>query len=105
VEETFVCVWPDAKVGSGLSSDVVASSQQQVDMYFTLILALREDDLSIIIEIVVSEDDKTYGHTAWTPLVNHYDDDGIYRCTELLQDLDTLQADGESGIRYLSRFV
>jgi hypothetical protein len=38
-------------------------------MYFTLILALLEDDLSIIEN--VSEDDKTCGHTAWTVLVNH----------------------------------
>jgi hypothetical protein len=46
-----------------LSSDGAAFSQQ-VDMYSTLILALPEDDLSIIEN--VSEDDKTYGHTAWT---------------------------------------
>jgi hypothetical protein len=53
----------------------------------------------------VSEDDKTCGHTAWTALVNHYEDDGIYRCTELLHDLDTPQADGESGIKYLDHLV
>jgi hypothetical protein len=40
-----------------LSSDGGASSQQLVDMYSTLILALPEDDLSIIEN--VSEDDKT----------------------------------------------
>jgi hypothetical protein len=62
-----------------------------------LILALSEDHLSIIEN--VSEDDKTFGHTAWTALVNNYDDDGIYRCTELLQELDTPQADGEGGIQ------
>jgi hypothetical protein len=65
--------------------------------------AVPKDDLSIIESI--SEDDKTCGHTAWTALVNHYKDDGIYWCTELLQDLDTPQADGESGIQYLNRLV
>jgi hypothetical protein len=65
-------------------------------MYSTLILALPEVDLCIIEN--VSEDDKTCGHTAWTALVNHYEDGGTYRCTELLQDLETPQADGESGI-------
>jgi hypothetical protein len=52
-----------------------------------------------------SEDAKTCGHTAWTALVNHYEDGGIYRCTELLQDLDTPQADGESGIQYMNRLT
>jgi hypothetical protein len=74
------------KWAPALSSDGAASSKQQVDMYFTLILALPEDDLSIIEN--VSEDDKTYGHTAWTAFVNHCQDDGIYRCTELLHNLD-----------------
>jgi hypothetical protein len=73
------------KWAPALSSDDAASSQQQVEMYSTLILALPEDDLSIIEN--VNEDDKTCGYTAWTALVNHYDDDGIYQCTKLLQDL------------------
>jgi hypothetical protein len=67
------------KGAPALSSDGAASSQQQVDMYSILILALPEDDLSIIEN--VSEGDKTCGHTAWTALVNLYEDDGIYRCT------------------------
>ena len=25
-------------------------------------------------------------HTSWAALVNHYEDDGTYRCTELLHD-------------------
>jgi hypothetical protein len=91
------------KWAPALSSDVAASSQQQVNMYSTLILALPEDDLFAIEN--VSEDDKTCGHTVWTALVNHYEDDGIYPCTELLQDLETPQADGESGIQYLNRLV
>jgi hypothetical protein len=71
-------------------------------MYSTLILAPTEDDISIIEN--VSEDDKTCGHsTAWTALVNHYEDDGIYRCTELLHNLEMPQADGESGIQFLNR--
>jgi hypothetical protein len=70
-------------------------------MYSTLILSLPEDDLSIIEN--VSEDDKTCGRTAWTALVNHFEDDGIYRCTELLQDLETPQADGENGIQCMNR--
>jgi hypothetical protein len=62
---------------------------------------MPEDDLSIIEN--VSEDDKTCGLTAWTALVNHYEDAGFYRCTEVLQDLDTQQAEGESGIQYMNR--
>jgi hypothetical protein len=91
------------KWAPALSPDGAASSQQQVDMYSTLILALPEDDLSTTEN--VREDDKTCGYTAWTALVNHYEDDGIYRCTGLLQDLETPQADGESGIQFLKRFV
>jgi hypothetical protein len=53
----------------------------------------------------VSEGDKTCGHTAWTALINHYEDDGIYLCTELLQELDTPQVESESCISYLSRLV
>jgi hypothetical protein len=91
------------KWAPALSSDGAASSQHQVDMYSALILALPEDDLSNIEN--VSEDDKTCGHSAWTALVNHYEDDGIYRCAKLLQDLETPQADGESGIQFLNRLV
>jgi hypothetical protein len=72
-------------------------------MYSTFILALPEDDLFIIEN--VSEDNKTCGHTAWIALVNQYEDDGIYRGTELLPDLDTPQADGQSGIQYMNRLV
>jgi hypothetical protein len=79
-----------------LSSYGAASSQQQVDIYSTLILALPENDLSIIEN--VSQDDKTYSHTAWTALVNHYEDDGIYRCTELLQDKETPYGRGGARI-------
>jgi hypothetical protein len=57
------------KWAPALSSDCAASSQQQVDMSSTLILALPEDNLSIIEN--VSEDDKTCGHSAWTTLVSH----------------------------------
>jgi hypothetical protein len=69
------------KWAPALSSDGAASSQQQVDMYSTLILALPKNNLSIIEN--VSEDDKTCGHKALTAFVNHYEDNGIYRCTEL----------------------
>jgi hypothetical protein len=68
-----------------------------------MILALPEDNLSIIGN--AGGDDKTCGHNAWTALVNHYEDDGIYRCTELVNDLDTSQTDGESGMQYLNRLV
>jgi hypothetical protein len=91
------------KWAPALSSDGVASSQHQVELYSTLILTLPEDDLSIIEN--VSEDDETCGHTAWTASVNHYEDDGIYLCTELLHDLDMPQVDGESGIQYMNRLV
>jgi hypothetical protein len=101
VEEPFPCLWHDAKWTPALSSDGAASPQQQLDMYSTLILALPEDDRSSIEN--VSEDDKTCGHIAWTALASNYEDGGIYRCKELLQDLSTPQADGDSGIQYLNR--
>jgi hypothetical protein len=91
------------KWAPALSPDDAASFPQQVDMYSILLLTLPEDDLLIIEN--VSEDDKTCGHTAWTALVNHCEDVGIHRCTELLQDLDTPQADGESGIQYVNQLV
>jgi hypothetical protein len=105
-------VWKKRFLASGLMQewapalpqDGAAFSQQQVDMYSTLILALPEDELSVIEN--VSEDAMTCGHTAWTALLaNHYDDDGICRCTELFEDSDTPQGDGESGIHYLNRLV
>jgi hypothetical protein len=89
------------KWAPAVSSDGAASSQQQVDMYSTLILALPEDDMSTIEN--VSEVEQTCGNTAWTALVNHYEDCSIYPCTELLQDLYTPQADGESDIQYMNR--
>jgi CubicO group peptidase (beta-lactamase class C family) len=52
------------KWAPALSSDGAASSQKLVGMYSTLILALPENDLSIIEN--VSEDDKTCGHTSRT---------------------------------------
>jgi hypothetical protein len=91
------------KWAPALSSDGAASTQQQVDMCSPLIFALPEEDRSIIEN--VSEDGRTCGHTTWTVLVNHYEDDCIYRRTELLHDLDTPHADGESGIQYLNRLV
>jgi hypothetical protein len=89
------------KWAPALLSNVAASSQQQVDMYSTLIFALPEDDLSITEN--VNDDDKTCGHTAWTALVNHYEDNYIYRCTELFPDLEAPQAHGESGIQFMNR--
>jgi hypothetical protein len=91
------------KLVPALSSDGAASSQQEVDMYSTLILALPEDDLSIVED--VCEDDKTCGHIPWTASVNHCEDDGTYRCTELLQDLDTPEADSQRCILYFNRLV
>jgi hypothetical protein len=66
-----------------------------------LIIALPDNDLSIIENI--SETDKNCGVAAWTTLVNHYDDDGNYRISELLHDMEAPQADGESSIQYLNR--
>jgi hypothetical protein len=63
-----------------------ATAQQYLDMYSTLILALHEDDLSIIEN--VSEVDKNCGLKAWTAMVDHYKDDDIYRLVELLQDME-----------------
>jgi hypothetical protein len=103
VEETFQCIWHDAKVGSGFVVGWCRFLSTTSRHVLHIDLALPEDDLSIIED--VSKDDNTCGHTAWTSLVNHYKDDGIYRCTELLQDLETPQADGESGIQYLNRLV
>jgi hypothetical protein len=70
---------------------------------YTLILALSEDDLSIIENI--SETDKNCGIAGRAALVDHYEDDGICRLSEPLQDMETTQADGESSIQYINRLV
>jgi hypothetical protein len=72
------------KWAPALSSDGSASTQQQVDMCSPLIFSLPEEDRSIIEN--VSEDGRTCGHTTWIVLVNHYEDDCIYRRTKLLHD-------------------
>jgi hypothetical protein len=47
---------------------------------------LPENDLSILEN--VHETGKNYGLKGWTTLVDHYEDDGIYRLAELLQDME-----------------
>jgi hypothetical protein len=68
-----------------------------------LIFALPEDGLSIIENITGTG--KKCGVAAWAALVDYYEDDGIYCLSELLQDMETPQADGESIIQYLNRLV
>jgi hypothetical protein len=80
-----------------------ATPQQQVDLYSTLILALPEGDISIIKNI--TQTDKSCGVAAWAALVDHCNDDGVYRLSELLQDMETAQADGESSVKYMNRLV
>jgi hypothetical protein len=58
-----------------------ATAQQHLDLFSTLIMALLEDDLSIIEN--VHEVDKNCGLKALTALVDHYDDDGISRLAEI----------------------
>jgi hypothetical protein len=84
--------------------DDTATSQQQVDLYSTLIFALQEDDLSLIDE-KITETDKNCGVAAWAALVDHHKDDGIYSLSELSHDTETQQAHGESSIQYLKRLV
>jgi hypothetical protein len=48
-----------------------------------LIFALPESDLSII-ENIYLHHDKNCGIAARAALVDHYEDDGIYRLSELL---------------------
>jgi hypothetical protein len=107
VEKSFSCIWHDAKVGSGLVVGwcrFLSTTRRHVFYTDSCAAGGRSIGLVILANIVDNEDDKTRGHTAWTASVNHYEDDGIYRCTELLQDLD-MQADGESGIQYMNRLV
>jgi hypothetical protein len=84
--------------------DDTTTSHQQVDLYSTLILALPEDDMPIIDNI--SETDKNCDVAAWAALVDHYEDDNIYRhLSELLQDMKTSQAHNGNGINYMNRVV
>jgi hypothetical protein len=80
-----------------------ATAQQHFDLSCTLILALLEDDLSIIEN--VHEVDKNCGLKAWTALVDNYDDDGISRLAEMLQDMEKALADDETSLQYLNRLV
>jgi hypothetical protein len=80
-----------------------ATPKQQVDLYSTLILALPEDDFPVIENI--NKTVKNCGDAAWAALVDHYEYDGIYLLSELLQDMGTPQADGEGSIQYLNRLV
>jgi hypothetical protein len=80
-----------------------ATAERHLDLYSTLILALPKDDLSIIEN--VHEVDKKCGLKAWTALVDHYEDDGIYRLAEVLQDMEKAQADDETRLQYLNRLV
>jgi hypothetical protein len=68
-----------------------------------LIQALPKDDISIIENI--HEVHKNCGLKAWTALVDHYEDDGIYRIAELLQDMEKAHADDETSLHYLNRLV
>jgi hypothetical protein len=89
---------------SAMLKDDTATPHHQLDLYSTLILALPEDDLSIIKN--VSETDKSCGFQAWTTLVvDYYDYDGIYRLAELLQDIKEPQENGESNLQYINRLV
>jgi hypothetical protein len=57
-----------------------ATAQQHLDLYSTLVLALLEDNLSLIES--VSEIDKNSGLKAWIAVVDRYEDNGIYRLAE-----------------------
>jgi hypothetical protein len=83
--------WAPAKL-----RDDTATFEQQVALSSTLILALPEDDVSIIENI--TETSKNCGVAAWAALVDYYEDDGVYRLSELLQDMETPQARCESSI-------
>jgi hypothetical protein len=56
--------------------DDTDTPRQKRDLYCTLISALPDDDLSVIEN--VSEADKSCGFHAWTILVDHNEDGGIY---------------------------
>jgi hypothetical protein len=56
--------------------DDTYTPQQKLDIYSTVIWALREDDLPVIKN--VSEADKSCRFQAWTILVDHYANGGIY---------------------------
>jgi hypothetical protein len=80
-----------------------ATAQQHLDLYSTLVLVLLEDNMSIIEN--VSEIDKNSGLKAWIALVDHYEDDGIYRLAEPLQDMEKAHADDDTCLQYLNRLV
>jgi hypothetical protein len=77
--------------------------QQLLDLYSTLILALTNDDLSVIEN--VNEADTSCGFQAWMTLLMHYEDDGIYHLAKLLQYMEKPNEDSESSLQYLSRLA
>jgi hypothetical protein len=104
VEKAVLCLWADAGLGSGnAQEDDTAKPQQQVNIYSTLILALPENDRSVI--EIVTEADKSCGFQAWTTSVDHYEDDGVYRLAEPLQDMEKPQEDGESSLQSVIRLI
>ena len=89
--------------GPALLDSSEATAKQHGDLYANLVLALPEDDLAIIEDI--DQDSSEGGHLAWTALVRHYEDDGIYRCAQLLEQMDQEQQDDETSLEYLNRLV
>jgi hypothetical protein len=80
-----------------------ATCHQQVNLYPALILALSKDDLSIV--EYICETYKNCDLAALAALVDHYEDDGVYCLSELLQDMEVPQGDSESSIQNLNRLV
>ena len=89
--------------GAAILDNPETTKKQHGDLYANLVLALPEDGLAIIDG--VQEAENKSGYLAWEVLIQHYEDDGIYRCAQLLEDMDHEQQDGETSLEFLNRLV
>ena len=79
------------------------TSEQQAACYADLLLATDEDDHSYFAGI--DEEDEHAGTLAWCVLMDVYDDDGVHRKCELMEEYNRKQNAGETCIEYFNHKV
>ena len=89
--------------GPAITDSGDATVKHHGSLYANLVLSLPEDQLAIIEDI--GETNPKCGYLAWAALIQHYEDDGIYRCAQLLEMMDLQQPDDETSLEYLNRLV
>ena len=89
--------------GPAISDSGDATVKHHGSLYANLVLSLPEDQLVIIEDI--GESNPKCGYLSWAALIQHYEDDGIYRCAQLLEMMDVEQQEDETALEYLNRLV